>query len=142
MRNSCLLVCVVFLAMTASAQDWQSYRSEGHSSFNDVKAAVRRVNDFRGYTGWDEKIFSRSGDLVAVAILKTLDDTEMASPDGAKSVLLIVRMAFACRQKCIEMGDDRRPKVTLLLLDHLNEITGRKMQTEIQDMKEFIQTGN
>ena len=90
------------------------------------------------YSGWDEKIFNRSGDLVAVAVLKTLDDTEMASSEHAKDVLLILRSAFACPYRCVKVADDRLPRMTLLLLEHLNEITGGKMQTDIAEAKHFI----
>jgi hypothetical protein len=113
-------------------------QTEGDYSFNDVKAAVHRVMSSRMYSGWDEKTFSRSGDLVAVAVLKTLDDREMASLESVKFVLLIVRMAFDCPQNCVKVTDDRRPRMTLLLLEHLNEITGGRMQTDIEEVKHFI----
>ncbi len=90
------------------------------------------------YSGWDEKTFNRSGDLVAVAVLKALDDSEMASPESVKFVLLIVRMAFDCPQYCVKVTDDRRPRMTLLLLEHLNEITGEKMQTDSEEVRGFI----
>ena len=123
MRIRCLFVCIAFLSLATPALDWQSCKPEGDSSFNDVKAAVRRVTSSQVYSGWDDKMFSRSGDLVAVAVLKTLDDSEMASPEYASSVLVIVRMAFGCPQRCVKVTDDRRPGMTLLLLEHLNEIT-------------------
>jgi hypothetical protein len=128
---------VLLGSLAALAQDWQACKPEGDYSFNDVKAAVQRVTNSRMYSGWDEKIFNRSGDLVAVAVLKTLDDSEMASPESVKFVLLIVRMAFDCPQ-CVKVTDDRRPRMTLLLLGHLNEITGGKMQTDIEEAKNFI----
>ena len=130
----------VFLgSLTAPAQDWQACKPEGDYSFNDVRAAVHRVTSSRMYSGWDEKMFNRSGDLVAVAVLKTLDDSEMASPESANFVLLIVRMAFDCPQYCVKVTDDRRPRMTLLLLEHLNEITGGKMQNDIEEAKHFVQ---
>lgn len=138
MRRHYLLVFVVLLTFGASAQDWQACKPEGDYSFNDVKAAVHRVTSSRMYSGWDEKTFARSGDLVAVAVLKTLDDSEMASLENAKFVLLILQMAFDCPQNCIKVTDDRRPRMTLLLLEHLNEITGGKMQTDIVEAKHFI----
>src|SRR5262245_23010699 len=64
---------VVFLALAASGQDWQDCKPDGDYSFKDVKASVRRVTTTGMYTGWDEKTFNRSGDLVAVAIIRTLD---------------------------------------------------------------------
>jgi hypothetical protein len=42
------------------------------------------------YSSWDEKMFNRSGDLVALAVLKTMNDSEMASSQNAKGVLLIL----------------------------------------------------
>lgn len=89
-------------------------------------------------SGWDEKMFNRSGDLVAVAVLKTLEDGEMMSSESVKFVLLIVRMAFECPQYCVKVTDDRRPRMTLLLLEHLNEITRGKMQADIEEAKQFI----
>jgi hypothetical protein len=129
----------VFLgSLAAPAQDWQACKPEGDYSFNDVKAAVHRVTTSRMYSGWDEKTFNRSGDLVAVAVLKTLDDSEMASSETAKWALVIIRSAFACPQYCVKVTDDRRPRMTLLLLEHLNDITGGKMQTDIEEVKHFI----
>jgi hypothetical protein len=90
------------------------------------------------YSGWDEKTFNRSGDLVAVAVLKTLDDGEMASSARAKDVLLILRSAFACPYYCVKVTDDRHPRMTLLLLEHLNEITRGKMQADIEEAKRFV----
>jgi len=143
MRVHCLFM-LVFLGSLAPAQDWQACKPEGDFSFNDVKAAVRRVMSYQIYSGWDEKTFNRSGDLVAVAVLKTLDDTEMASSEHAEDILLILRSAFECPGYCVAVADDRRPRMTLLLLEHLNVITGGKMQTDIEEAKRFIlgQTSN
>ena len=138
MRIRCLFVYIAFLSLAASAQDWQSCKPEGDYSLDDMKGAVHRVTSSQPVTGWDEKIFSRSGDLVAVAVLKTLDDNEMASPEHAKSVLMIVRTAFGCPQRCVRVTDDRRPRMTLLLLEHLNEITRGKMQPKIEETRQFV----
>ena len=137
MRRHGLFVWVVFLAL-ASAQDWQTCRPQGDYSFNDVKAAVYRVTSSGMWTGWDTKTFNRSGDLVAVAVLKTLDDTEMVSKEHAKEVLEILRNAFACPDRCVKVTDDRRPRMTLLLLEHLNEVTRGKMQADIEEAKQFV----
>lgn len=136
MKGHCLLMFVCWGALTATAQEWQSCRPE--SDFNDVKAAVHRVTSSRMYTGWDEKIFNRSGDLVAIAVLKTQDDTEMASAENAREVLLVLRSAFACPQRCIKVADDRRPRMTLLLLEYMNGITQGKMQADIEEVRKFV----
>jgi hypothetical protein len=138
MRQLSLFVCVLLLTLAASAQDWQSCKPEGDYSFNDVKAAVYRVTSSGMWTGWDTKTFNRSGDLVAVAVLKTVDDREMAPKEHAKEVLEILRNAFACPQNCVKVADDRSPRMTLLLLEHLNEITHRKMQRDIEEVKQYV----
>ena len=138
MRGHCVLMVVLLRTLTAPAQDWQACKPEGNYSFNDVKAAVHRVTSSQVYSSWDEKMFYRSGDLVAVAVLKTLDDAEMASSDHAEDVLRILRTAFACPNYCIKVTDDRRPRMTLLLLEHLNEITRGSMRVDIEEEKQFI----
>ncbi len=138
MRVRLAPVFVVLLATISPAQDWQQCKPKGDYSFNDLKAAVHRVTSLGGYSGWDEKIFNRSGDLAAVAVLKTLDDSEMTSTEGAKWVLMIIREAFACPQRCVQVADDRRPRVALLLLEHLNEITRGNMRADIEEVKQFV----
>ena len=138
MRPCSVSVCLLFLAIASPAQDWQECKPKGDYSFNELKAAVRRVTSSGMYSGWDEKIFNRSCDLAAVAVLKMLDDGEMTSAESVKWVLMVVREAFACPQKCVQVADDRRPRVSLLLLEHLNEINRRKMRSDIEEVKEFI----
>ena len=138
MKADCLLLCIVSLTVAASAQDWQSCKPDGDYSFNDVKAAIHRVTSSGMYTGWDEKTFNRSGDLVAVALLKSMDDTEMESPETVKRILVVIREAFACPQRCVKVTDDRRPRIALLLLEHLNEVTRGKVQADVMEVKEFI----
>ena len=138
MRGHCLLILVFLGTLAATAQDWQACRPQGDYSFNDVKAAVHRVTSSHLYSSWDDKRFNRSGDLAAVAVLKTLDDSEMASSENAKAVLLILRSAFACPERCVKVTDDRRPRISLLLLEHLNEITHGKMQADIEQAKQFV----
>lgn len=138
MRGHCLFTLVFLGTLAASAQDWQACKPQGDYSFNDVKAAVHRVTSSRMYSGWDEKTFNRSGDLVAVAVLKTLDDSEIASSENAKEVLLILRSAFACPERCVKVIDDRGPRMTLLLLEHLNEITRGNMKADIEEAKQFV----
>lgn len=138
MKDYFVLAFVVLLPIVSSAQDWQQCKPNGDYSFDDLKGAVHRVTSSGMYSGWDEKIFNRSGDLAAVAVLKTLNDREMRSTKGAKWALMVVREAFACPQKCVQVADDRRPRISLLLLEHLNEITRGKMRADIDEVKQFV----
>jgi hypothetical protein len=67
-----------------------------------------------------------------------MDDAAMASSEHAKDVLQILRSGFGCPHYCVKVTDDCRPRMTLLLLEHLNEITAGKMHTDIEEAKHFI----
>jgi hypothetical protein len=60
------------------------------ASFTDVKSAVLRFTTEHMFTGWDEKIWNRSGDVAAVAIVKTIPDAQMTSPSTLRDVLFIL----------------------------------------------------
>jgi hypothetical protein len=92
--------CLVLLAMlvvtqqVASSEDWQHCKPDGQYSFVELKSLVRSATTIHGYSGWYEKAFSRAGDQTAVAILQSLSDPEMASPEALNYVLLILHLAF------------------------------------------------
>ena len=115
----------------------------GSYSFKQVKESVRGVTTQHIHTGWDEKAFNRAGDLVSVAILQTLDDSEMTSSQSLGEVLSIIRSAFACPTRCVTAESDRQPRVTLLLLEHLHNSVTESLQSEIIQTKEYVlqQTG-
>jgi hypothetical protein len=72
-----LLAAVLLVALVASGRNWQDCKTDTSYSFKEVKGAVHRVTTSRMYTGGDEKTLIRSGDLVSVATLQTLNDSEM-----------------------------------------------------------------
>ena len=88
--------------------------------------------------GWDEKVFNRSGDLVPLAIVQTLDDKKLTSPQTLEEVLLILREAYACTARCVASSDDHQPRVALLLLEHPHNSTTGKMQSSVDETREFI----
>src|SRR5262249_3389652 len=133
-----VFAAILFLTIPGSAQDWQHCKPEGSYSFADVKDAVRRVTTTHGISGWDTKTFNRSGDLVPLAIIQTLSDAEMTAPQPLEEVFLILPDAFACSSRCVTSPDDRQPRIALLLLEHLHNNTSGKMQSNIDETKEFI----
>jgi hypothetical protein len=133
-----LPLAIVALTTTASAQDWEHCKPDGSYSFAEVKDAVRRVTTNHMIEGWDVKTFNRSGDMVTVAIVQTLDDKEMTSPQTLEEVLLILRDAFACAVRCNTSSADRQPRVALLLLEHLHNNTVGEMRSSVDDTREFI----
>lgn len=139
MKNGALLLPAVFImALLASGQDLQDCKPDGSYSFQQVKDSVHRVTTTHISFGFDEKVISRSGDLVSVAILQTLDDGEIMSSRTLGEVLLIIRNAFACPSRCVRAASDRQPRVTLLLLEHLHNNTTGSAQSEIDETKKFV----
>jgi hypothetical protein len=71
---------IFFLTLFTYGQDWQYCQSDGAGSFQQLKESVHRVTSTHGCTGWDEKSFSRFGDMTSVAILQTLTDDQLITP--------------------------------------------------------------
>jgi hypothetical protein len=133
-----LLLTILALTITASAQDWQHCKPDGSYSFAEVKDSVRSVTTTHTIKGSDVKAFNRSGDLVPFAIVQTLDDREMTAPQTLEEVLMILREAYACPARCVATSSDRQPRVALLLLEHLHNNTSGKMQSSVDETKEYI----
>jgi hypothetical protein len=139
MRPRLLIVpAILFLTLFTSGQDWQHCQSDGAGSFQQVKDSVHSVTTMHGYSGSDEKSFSRFGDMTSVAVLQSLNDDEMTSPQTLQYVLLIMRFAFACPSRCVVVPDDRKPRITLLLLEELHNHTRGTSQLAVDDTKKFV----
>lgn len=134
-----LWVAPAILSMTlfTSGQDWQHCQSDA-GSFQQLKESVHRVTTMHGYTGSDVGDFSRFGDMTSVAVLQTLSYDEMTTPEVLRDVLLIIRLAFDCPSGCAIVADDRKPRVTLLLLDQLHDRTRGPNQSAVDHMKKFV----
>jgi hypothetical protein len=132
------LFAIALVPLVALSQDWQDCKPDGSYSFKEINNAVHRVTSTHAYTGWDEKIFSRSGDLVSVAILQAFTDLELNSPETTQEVLTVLREAFVCPHRCISATSDRQPRVTLLLLEHLHQTASGKMRSNIEETRSFI----
>jgi hypothetical protein len=62
----------------------------------------------------------------------------MTSPQTLGEVLYVHHEAFACPSRCVTAPTDRQPRITLLLLEHLQNKSSGKMKSEIEETKEFI----
>ena len=129
---SLLIVCCSIVAWC------QDCRVDGAASFTDVTSAVLRFTTQHMYTGWDAKIWNRSGDMAAVAMVKTIPDPQMTSPNTLRDVLFILHEAWACPSRCIKSSSDQQPNVTVLLLEHLHAKTSGPIQSEIDKTRTFI----
>jgi hypothetical protein len=133
-----LHLCFLVFLFGAIAVSGQDSKPDDFVMFDRVKDAVRRTILESTETGWDLKILGRSGDLVAIAIVKTIPESELLSPSKLKWVLGVLREAFGCPSRCVESPGNRQPSVTLLLLEHLRNHAMAKSQSEIDKTTEFI----
>jgi hypothetical protein len=62
----------------------------------------------------------------------------MTSPETLKDVLLILHFAFECPHRCVLAIGDQQPRVTLLLLEHLQHTASQTLQSKIEETKRFI----
>ncbi|MDQ5845793.1 MAG: hypothetical protein M3539_10925 [Acidobacteriota bacterium] len=88
--------------------------------------------------GFTEKQLNRLGDRVSIALLKILPEGELSNPQKVRSFLPLIRAAFLY-PNLISIGEDRKPKVTLFLLRHLeNEAKDRWLKEEIVQLRDFV----
>ncbi len=132
------LTVIAPVPLVPSVDDWQDCKPDGSYSFTDLKQSVRRVITTGAYTGWDDKMFNRSGDLVSVAVLQSFSDAELTSPETLEIVLVVLRTAFSCPHRCINANGDEQPRVTVLLLDHLRSVTNPPVRSKIDEVKKFV----
>jgi hypothetical protein len=135
MKRYVLTIVFVMLSVTALAQDCSQ---DEFASLHDVKGAVSRLLSFPGYTGWDEKTLNRSGDLAAIAIMRSVTIQEMDSPAKARQILLILHMAFAAPQ-LIAGSSNRTPTAAMLLLDELERTNFGRQPNVISNSRFEIQ---
>ena len=77
------VVAILLFVVVAFGQDSKS----GECELLQLKESVHRITTQHMYFGSDEKAFFRSGDLVAVAIVKGIPESELTSPATVKEIL-------------------------------------------------------
>jgi hypothetical protein len=79
-----------------------------------------------------------NGDGMSVAILKLVPTEQLTTPKFVKGYLSMARTAFSNPEATL-CDEDRRPDVTLLLLDHLhNKVTDADLRTQIESTQKFV----
>ncbi len=87
--------------------------------------------------GWSQKRLVQLGDRVSIALLKILDDTDLRNPVTVRGLLPIIRSSFSAPE-LVAIESDKKPRVTLLLLEHLEQNTDdAELRQEIQQTAEF-----
>jgi hypothetical protein len=133
-----LLLPVVFILMAYSAFA-QKCSNDDFVSFCETKTAVLRLLSYPAYTGSDEKVLNRAGDMAALAVIRSVSMEDLNSPEKARQILLILKLAFAAPQ-LIAANTDRRPTAAMLLIDHLCKANcDRGNGGEIENIRNEIQ---
>ncbi len=137
-RVNCVVCAILLTSGAVFAQSWQDCGAPTSYPFTQIKAAVKRVTSSGPITSWDEKIFNRSGDLTAVAILQALDDSQLYDPKSLELILFVLQEAFACPERCVSTVADRQPRVTLMLLDEIHWKANRRQRPKIDAARKVI----
>jgi hypothetical protein len=138
-RLACILAVALFSTPIYS-QECQTGSSSQPVSLAHLTQMARRVIESGAYTGWDEKAFVRAGDLGSVAIVHAIPADSPITPLQIRAVLLLVHTSFECLDVCVQSTDDKEPRVTLLLLEHLRAHKSPDAQSdvEIEDAQTFV----
>jgi hypothetical protein len=128
---------LLILLVAAIAVSGKCSAADEFADFGAVKAAIHRLIEDHISLSWDDKLLERSGDVVAVAISKSIPDAELVSPDKTREVLVALHIAFSC-PRCIKTPASLQPNVTMLLLEHLRNNASAALQLEIDETRDFI----
>jgi hypothetical protein len=125
-----VLAFVLAWLMPIAASEREPSCAPSQRSYLNVASAIRSLmSDPKGVVLLDsvrEKIIQRSGDSAAVAIAKQVSDEQLAEPYKMTRTLYILRSAFEYPD-AIENCIDRKPKVTMLLLEHLQQLQNESL---------------
>jgi len=136
MNRIILLAVFILLGCTAFAKECSN---DEFGSFSETKAAVLRLLSYPTYTGSDEKILNRAGDMAALAVIRSVSAEDLNSPEKARQILLVLNLAFAAPQ-LIAPYSNRRPTATMLLLDHMEKgYCGQEKCNEVENLRSEIQ---
>jgi hypothetical protein len=128
------LLPVMFFVLTTTATA-QKCSNDDFTSMCEVKGAVIRLLSYPAYTGWDEKILNRAGDMAALALMRSLSMEDLNSSEKQRQTLLILKLAFEAPQ-LIAVNTDRRPTAAMLLLGYISKTNyGKGYATEIENTR-------
>jgi hypothetical protein len=134
MRIWMLLLSVPLLTLLGSAQDEQD-----PYAITIVKFELQmRSGQSKMVHGFSQKQIFRLGDSVSIALLKILDDEQMLDPRNIAASMTMIRDAFS-RPDLISIEVNKKPQVTLLLLNHIRGmISDPQMSTDLDQTVKFV----
>jgi hypothetical protein len=136
MKRFLLLVMSILLAGTALAEECSN---KDFAPFCETKAAVERVLSYPTYTGSDQKVLNRAGDMAALVVIRSVSMKDLNTPEKTRQILLVLNLAFAAPQLITPLSN-RRPTAAMLLLDHLEKpFCGQEKCNEVENIRSEIQ---
>jgi hypothetical protein len=106
-------------------------------SMAKVSAALKMAKS-GGWWSFEQTDMENIGDGVSIAVLKLTKRSELLAPEFDRAYLVLAKAAFAKPENTL-CEADRRPDVTLLLLDYIRDHTSdSKLATEIDSVKDFV----
>jgi hypothetical protein len=85
-----------------------------------------------------DRAFQNIGDGASVAVLKIVDSNDLQNPQFVKAYLEVARTAFS-RPELTMCAEDKRPEVTLFLLNYLREkVNDEDLQRQIDFAKQYV----
>ncbi len=136
MKRLVLLTAYILLGYTVFAKECSN---DEFGSFCETKAAVLRLLSYPSYTGRDERVLNRAGDMAAVAVIKSVSVKDLNSREKARGIFLVLNLAFAAPH-LVTPHTNRRPTAAMLLLDHMEkEYCGEEKCNEVENIRAEIQ---
>ena len=134
-----ILAVFFFLLLACSVSIGAESQEGDHYCTREVQIALKRTLSHPGsWLSFTRKQLERCGDAVSIALLKIMDQDELAKVESVKAMLFIIRQAFEY-PPAISREVDKKPNVTLFLLNHLHQdVSDAQVRSEIQQTIEFV----
>jgi hypothetical protein len=145
-----LAIISLFLWGGKQTQTDRSVAPSDPYSIDFVNSALQFFTSKEGHFGGEVKNFlyltpslPQLGDGVSIAILKIVDPEDLSKPNIAYAYLEMVALAFSDRSKIVQEAD-RNPKVTIFVLNYLQEkeLAEPKLEKRINTIKACIRDYN
>jgi len=141
MRSTIVTLVILIFSSLAHGQDLESLRCRNGASDKYSSASVTealRMAESGGWWSFAETNIANLGDGFSVAVLKTTGRSELLNPSFVRGYLVLAKAAFS-RPEITMCAEDRKPDVTIFLLDYIRDhLTDAQLVDQIDSVKRFI----